>query len=173
VRSIGRLLLLRHAKSSWDDPTLPDRDRPLAPRGRRAVAVMAPHIGDVDMVLCSPARRTRETLDRAMAAGAVGASACIVVDEVLYGASAGALLRRIRDVPVDIERLLVIGHNPGLEDLALGLAGRAPDVTALRALETKFPTAALAVLDTGSWPDVAWGMATLAGYVTPRTIPPL
>jgi phosphohistidine phosphatase len=165
-------LLLRHAKSAWDDPTLADRDRPLAGRGVRAAATMAPHVGLVDAVLCSPARRAKETLQHLRTAGAVGPAAEVIVDDTLYGATASDLLERIRRVRADRATLLVVGHNPGLEDLALGLARRSSDRKLVRALETKFPTAALAVLEADAWPDLTWRSATLVDFVTPKSLGP-
>ena len=119
-----RLLLLRHAKSSWDDPSLADHDRPLAPRGHRAAERMADHLRSSvphpDLVLCSPALRTRETLDRM--SNAFG-DAEVVVDDELYGAGDDELLERLRAVDDRFETVAVIGHNPGIHDLAIALAG--------------------------------------------------
>jgi phosphohistidine phosphatase len=164
-----RLLLLRHAKSSWDDPSLADRDRPLAPRGHRAAARMANHLrSDVprpDLVLCSPALRTRETLDRM--SNAFG-DAEVVVDDELYGAGEGELLERLRAVDDRFETVAVIGHNPGIHDLAIALAGSGAD---LDRMEAKFPTGALAVLAfDGSWRDVSPGGGRLEAFVTPKDL---
>ena len=117
-----RLFLLRHAKSSWDDADLADRDRPLAPRGRRAAGAIARHLRDEEispsLVLCSPARRTRETLE------AVDPSGDVRIEDELYGASEAELLERLRRVPEAIESVMLIGHNPAIQELALGLASR-------------------------------------------------
>jgi phosphohistidine phosphatase len=168
VQHVGRLVLLRHAKSSWDDPTLADRDRPLARRGVKASAAVAPFVGPVDVVLCSPARRTRATLD----AVPLEKHTTVLLEEELYGATAGELLVRIRMLPHTAKSVLVVGHNPGLEDLALGLAGTVARSDDLRALESKFPTAALAIFDTGDtpWSSLGWGQATLTAYVTPARL---
>jgi phosphohistidine phosphatase len=164
-----RLLLLRHAKSSWDDPSLADRDRPLAPRGHRAAARMANHLrSDVprpDLVLCSPALRTRETLDRM--SNAFG-DAEVVVDDELYGAGEGELLERLRAVDDRFETVAVIGHNPGIHDLAIALAGSGAD---LDRMEAKFPTGALAVLAFDRlWRDVSPGGGLLEAFVTPKDL---
>jgi phosphohistidine phosphatase len=164
-----RLLLLRHAKSSWDDPSLADRDRPLAPRGHRAAERMADHLrSDVthpDLVLCSPALRTRETLDRM--SNAFG-DAEVVVDDELYGAGEGELLERLRAVDDRFETVAVIGHNPGIHDLAIALAGSGAD---LDRMEAKFPTGALAVLAFDRlWRDVSPGGGLLEAFVTPKDL---
>jgi phosphohistidine phosphatase len=167
-----RLLLMRHAKSDWGDPSLPDRDRPLAERGVRAAAAMADHLAsagyDVGLVLCSAAQRAVETLD-GLAAGLRG-DAHVSVEEELYGATARDLLRRLRKVSDDPAVVLTIGHNPGIEDLAMGLIG-SDDLDLRARLEAKYPTAALADLafDT-PWSDLDWGAARLEAFVTPRDL---
>src|SRR5512139_2970963 len=152
-----RLYLLRHAKSSWDDPTLADHDRPLAPRGRRAARVMAEHLRRKgiapELVLCSPSRRTRQTLTRL--APALGENADVQLESELYAACAADLLEVLREV----DSLMMIGHNPGVQDLALSLARRGSAITRVR---SKFPTGALATLELdGSWRELAPGSAEL------------
>ena len=164
-----RLWLLRHAKSSWDDPALPDRDRPLAPRGHRAADRMAEQLRanapDVDLVLCSSALRTRETLERMT--GAFG-DAEVVVEDALYGASDDELLERLRVVDDASDTVALIGHNPGIADLATTLAGSGKELERLRA---KFPTGALAVLEfDGPWRGLATGRADLVSFVTPKDL---
>jgi phosphohistidine phosphatase len=162
-----RLFLLRHAKSSWGDPTLADHDRPLAPRGRRATKAIRKHLEknavEIDLVLCSPARRTRETLERIEAA--LGRAA-VELDPALYAAGEEALLERLREVPDEIGSALLIGHNPGLHDLVVRLA---PDAPRLR---EKFPTGALAKLelDSTSWRDLDRAESRLVDYVVPREL---
>lgn len=111
-----RLYLLRHGKSSWKDTGPRDHDRPLATRGRRAAEAIARHLRDYDLepelVLCSTARRARETLDRIQSA--LGAPTVEVEDDV-YAASADALLQRLRRVPDTFASVMLIGHNPGLQ----------------------------------------------------------
>jgi phosphohistidine phosphatase len=159
-----RLYLLRHAKSSWDDAGLADHDRPLAKRGRRATKAIARHMSEHDiapeLVLCSTARRTRETFERI--APALGTPAVSYEDE-LYGAGDSELLERLRKVPDDVSSVMLIGHNPGIEDLASALVGRA--------VASKFPTAALATLElAGRWREAAPGRAELIDFVVPRDL---
>ncbi|MGA9159386.1 MAG: histidine phosphatase family protein [Actinomycetota bacterium] len=164
-----RLLLLRHAKSSWDDPALSDHERPLAARGHRAADRMAEHlrseIPDADLILCSSALRTRETLQRM--ASAFGDPE-VAVEDGLYGASDEELLDRLHGVPDRFETVALIGHNPGIWDLATTVAGSG---TELDRMHSKFPTGALAVLEfDGRWGDLAPGGARLASFVTPKDV---
>ncbi len=164
-----QLFLLRHAKSSWDDPALPDRDRPLAPRGRRDATALAAFIEAQEikpsLVLCSPARRTTDTLR--LITPAIGPAAELVIDDELYGAESGELLRRIRKVP-DVASVMVIGHNPGIHELALMLARGVDDLHRLR---TKFPTGALAILGVpGRWRDLGSTVAELQDFVVPKEL---
>jgi phosphohistidine phosphatase len=166
---VKRLLLLRHAKSSWDDPGLPDHDRPLAPRGHRAAERMAEHLGSnvphVDLVLSSSALRTMQTLER-MTEAFGGAE--IAVEDELYGATDDELLERLRRVVEADETVALIGHNPGIQDLGIALAGRGEDLDRMRA---KFPTGALAVLEfDGPWLRLSKGGARLASFVTPKDL---
>jgi phosphohistidine phosphatase len=163
------LYLLRHAKSSWDDPTLSDHARPLAPRGRRDAKRVAEHLRKLgvepELVLCSSSARTRETLEFLLPAiphSAVG------YEDALYGASRDELLARIHSVPDEVESLMLIGHNPGMEDLALGLASSGDELGRVR---EKFPTAALATLTFAtSWSRLAPGEAVLESYVIPKQL---
>lgn len=168
---MNRVFLLRHAKSSWDTPGLPDHERPLAPRGVRDLAALRQYVATTgispELVLCSTARRAADTWDGI-------ASACphtsVELTDDLYGATAGDLLRRLRQLPEAIESILLVGHNPGLEDLALGLVGSG-DVQLRRRLETKFPTGALATLAlAGPWSNLRWDAAELADFVVPRQL---
>ena len=163
------LYLLRHAKSSWDDPTLADHDRPLAARGRRDAKLIARHLRgagvDPELVLCSSAARTRETLEllRPALAGAT-----VMVEEELYGASSDDLLARLRLVPNTVGSVLLIGHNPGLHELALSLASGGDE---LERLEVKVPTAALATIALATtWSRLAPAGATLEAYVVPKQL---
>lgn len=165
-----RLLLLRHAKSSWADPGVRDHDRPLNARGRAA----APLVGDClrahglvpDRVLCSSARRTCETLARL----GLPASVEIEVDHDLYLADAETVLDLVRETDDAVTTLMVVGHNPTTHEVALHLAG-AGDPEALARLGQKYPTGALAVLGIpGGWGAVAEGTATLERFVTPREL---
>ena len=118
-----------------------------------------------DLVLCSPALRTRETLERM--SNALG-DAEVVVDDELYGADGDELLERLRAVDERFETVAVIGHNPGIHDLAITLAGSGAE---LDRMEAKFPTGALAVLAfDGRWRDVSPGGGLLEAFVTPRDL---
>ena len=164
------LFLLRHAKSSWDVAGVNDIDRPLNPRGRRAAAKIAEHLRSREppaLVLCSSARRTRETLDGV--AASLGETTEQLVEDALYAASAGELLDRVRRVGDDVPSVMLIAHNPGIQDLATGLAGRG---RGLERLVDGFPTAALAILEcpVAGWAEVAAGCATLVDFVVPRDL---
>ena len=165
------LYLLRHAKSSWAEPELPDRNRPLAPRGRRDAKRIAKHFVrleiQAELVLCSSAVRTRETLERLRVAR--GGGSTVLLEDELYGASAEQLLERIRLVPEAIASVMLIGHNPGLQDLALLLV---EDGIELGRLEEKFPTAALATLTIPerAWSQVGPGAALLTAYIVPKQL---
>ena len=165
-----RLYLLRHAKSSWKDPSLSDRDRPLAGRGRRAAKAMARHLRersiDPDLVLCSPARRARETLERIEITLGRGA---VQVEPRLYESGADGLLDVLRELPDRVESVLLIGHNPSLQDLALALARRSSEA---ERVEAKLPTGALVTLavPVAHWRDLERGGAALEAFVRPRDL---
>lgn len=164
--------MLRHAKSSWDDPDLPDRLRPLAPRGVRAAGAMARHLRAAavapDLVLCSPARRAVQTWEGV--APGVPPDTAVEVDEAIYHADADELFARLRDVRSRIRSVLLVGHNPGLQDLAVDLVGSG-DVGLRERLLTKFPTGALATIDVpGDWHDLTWGAASVLALVVPREL---
>jgi phosphohistidine phosphatase len=163
---LKHLFLLRHAKSSWEDQDLPDHDRPLASRGRKAAKRVAKHLRDEgispSLVLCSSARRTRETLERVEPGGDVR------VERELYGASASELLERLRRVPDETQSVMLIGHNPAVQELALELAG---DGDRLADVERKFPTCALATLSLrGTWGELEAGAAVLVAFVRPKDL---
>lgn len=165
------LYLLRHAKSSWDDPSLGDFDRPLAKRGRKACAAMAEEIERAgiapEVVLCSPSRRTRDTLACIM--DVLPPASRIERPDELYGASAGTILALVNELPKAAGSAMVIGHNPGIQAVALQLAGAGERLDELRA---KFPTAALATIEAGidSWLRFVPGSGTLAGFVRPQDL---
>jgi phosphohistidine phosphatase len=170
-----RLLLWRHAKSSWKNSHIADHDRPLASRGRRAAEVMADHLAAVNpppaLVLCSTALRARDTLEPLR--DRLPAGTDVRVEGDLYGASAVQLLARLRQVDEPAGAVLVVGHNPGLEDLACRLAtvGDAELVARLRA---KFPTGALATVSfSGPWEEFGSGPARLEAYVVPADLSPV
>jgi phosphohistidine phosphatase len=164
------LLLLRHAKSSWDDGGLPDHDRPLAPRGEKALARLRAHLDasgtEPDLVICSSARRTVQTLDGIR--GALAAGATVSVEGGIYLADAQRLLERVHQIGHGVRCALLVGHNPGLEDLAALLVGSG-DADLRAALAAKYPTGALAhVSFDGGWSDLGPGAGRLEDYFVPR-----
>ena len=168
------LLLLRHAKSAWSDPRLDDHDRPLNGRGERAAKAMADHIARdgprPDLILCSTAMRTRQTL--APLVKRLGAPVPpISLENGLYLASEEVLLAHIRAVANGVPTVLLIGHNDGIGQLAADLAGSGPP-DALAALREKYPTGALAVLHLpdGPWSDLTVGSGKLLEFVRPRDL---
>jgi phosphohistidine phosphatase len=170
--SVRQLFLLRHAKSSWDDPDLADHERPLAPRGLRASRLIAEHLAGTGiapaLVICSTATRARETLEAIQPS--LGDEFELRIEPRVYAASAGELLELLRELDDDLESAMLVGHNPGIENLAVELAGRGERLGELRA---KFPTAALATLEfPGDWPDLRSGRAELLGFVKPRELEP-
>jgi phosphohistidine phosphatase len=165
-----RLHLLRHAKSSREDGA-EDRERPLSKRGREAARHLADSLpavlGDLDLVLCSPSRRTRETAELALAGYAPPPT--ILYDDALYLAGAAALIQRLRRVGDATGAVLVVGHNPGLHELALALADPgSPPYPALAA--GKFPTLARASLAIdGTWAGLDRQRHKLTDYMTPKS----
>lgn len=168
-----RLLLLRHAKSSWDDPDLKDFDRPLNDRGREAAQLMAAFMGFEGLlparILCSSAQRTRETLAHLLLHFPEDADICL--SRRLYEADAPGYLEAIRDYGATATTLMVIGHNPAMEDVATILApiGDAP---ALAAMHEKFPTCGLAVIDFEAprFSEVDPGGGLLSAFHTPQSV---
>lgn len=165
------LTLLRHAKSGWDDPVARDFDRPLNGKGQRAAAMVGRHMraeGLVfDHVLASPATRVVETL--AQVATGYGSDLAPHWDQRLYLASAGTLLDLVHELPDGADRVLFSGHNPGLEELVLLLAGE----NGLRdSVAVKFPTASLAEMrfEVASWSDVKPGAGDLVRFTRPRDL---
>lgn len=168
------LTLLRHAKSGWDDPVSRDFDRPLNPRGRKAArtvgeAMKAQGLA-FDLVLASPAQRVVETLEEVSAGyGAIRPE----FDKRLYLASTATLTEIVRSTPDEVDRLLLVGHNPGLEELALCLSGR--DEGGLREeVEVKYPTGTVAeiALAVERWAQVNEGTGSLVRFIRPRDLDP-
>jgi phosphohistidine phosphatase len=163
------LYLLRHAKSDWDDPDLPDQERPLAPRGVRASREMGKQLKKAgvapSLVLCSPAVRARQTLD--LLAPALPRNVEIRYEDGLYGASTRDVLRRLGQVPDKVPSVLVVGHNPTIQELTVELSGPGGDSERVR---QKFPTAAMATLeiDRSDWKNLRPGCGHLVGFLTPR-----
>lgn len=177
MRAMHQLLLLRHAKSSWDDPGLPDHARPLNARGRRAAAAMAQAMRDLrlspDVVLVSSARRTLQTLE---ALTPFEDGALIEPMDALYLAPWRQMLASIRAAPETARSLLLIGHNPGLHELALALAGPIPPARPSRDLQRLadgYPTGALAEFTiASSWGRLEEGGGRLVRFVAPRDLLP-
>jgi phosphohistidine phosphatase len=167
-----QLFVLRHAKSSWDDPRLPDQDRPLAPRGRKAVGVLHEYIRsrgiEPALVLCSSARRTVETLQAVEPGGEHR------IEPELYHAGASDLIERLRQVPQSVPSVMLIGHNPAMQLLVLRLADRAgsdADDPRLADVREKFPTGGLATLEFEcAWAELAPSCARLTDLVRPKQL---
>ena len=183
-----RLVLIRHAKSAW--PDLPDHDRPLAGRGRGDAPLMGRWLRDTgwipDLVWCSTAERAAQTWR--LAAAELGADPPVSYEPRMYGATGGELAALIRQAPPRTTTLLLVGHNPGIQELALTLsaaadgdaataagdettAGGDAAAEALDRAAAKFPTAAIALLEFGGgWEDLSAGRARLISFVVPREL---
>lgn len=166
-----RLLLLRHAKAAWP-PGIPDLDRPLAQRGREAAALMGGYLKsegfDPDLVLVSPARRTQETWD--LVSPILG-DIDTRRDGRIYEAPVARLVTVLQDVEPGPKTLLMIGHNPGFEDLVGFLVGEG-DMDGIMRLSQKYPTAGLAVIDFPheSWSEIRRKSGRLERFVTPKSL---
>lgn len=168
-----KLILLRHGKSAWDDPSLDDHDRPLAPRGQKA----APRMGRAmfergllpQVVLCSTAERTRQTL--ALIKPFLPPDVAIRFLASIYEAPAEALLEAVHGLDKGVRMALMIGHNPGLQDLALMLI-KPPATPEVARLSEKFPTCGLACLTfpTQTWAGVSQKSGRLESFVVPKDL---
>ncbi|WP_127089319.1 SixA phosphatase family protein [Aquabacter cavernae] len=167
-----RLILLRHAKSDWPDGIV-DLERPLAARGRTAAPLMGRYLAREglvpDRILVSPARRTRETWD--LLSAEMKGLPDSASEPRIYEASAARLLAVVREQPDTAHTLLLIGHNPGFEDLADTLVQNG-SVSARDAMDEKFPTGAVAVIDlpVDRWIDIAPDSGRLDRFITPRML---
>jgi phosphohistidine phosphatase len=167
-----RLILLRHAKSAWPND-VPDRDRPLAPRGRRDAPAAGRWLRKShcvpDRVLCSTARRARETWQ--LAEDKLGAHPAAAFEDRVYGASSADLLALVRQTSADVRTFLIVGHDPAMQELTLELASDRPgdaEAEALGRVRVKYPTAAIAVLSVpDDWPELSPGQARLTHFVSP------
>lgn len=168
------LYLLRHAKSSWADSALDDIDRPLNRRGVESCGLLgrylARHGAIPDLVLCSPARRTRETVE--LVAQYLDRPMKTAVHPALYLGSPAEILRAIRNADDGAKSLMVVGHNPDLGLLARSLARASAGDERARLLASKFPTAALAryEAEVASWKKFGAKVARLAAFVTPKLL---
>ena len=163
------LYLLRHAKSSWDDPALDDFDRPLSKRGRTAAPLvgryMAEHGWQPDRAMVSPAVRARDTWG--LVSAELPAPVKTRFEPAIYMAEPEALLSLLRETEA-LGSVILVGHNPGLETLAARLAGPGSDPQARARMTEKFPTAALARLDVA---ELKPGGAALTDFIRPRDLP--
>lgn len=171
-----KLTLLRHAKSSWNDPVARDFDRPLNGRGKKAARTVGEWMRaqklDFDAVLASPAVRVTETLDHLYLG--LGRALNPEFDERIYLASAGTLIDLIRDSELPAGHILLVGHNPGLEDMVLELVRENGDSPLLQDVAEKFPTGAVVELefDCDSWSDFDSHPARLVRFTRPRDLDP-
>lgn len=169
---MNMLHLLRHAKSSAEEG-IEDHQRPLSRRGRKAARRIGKHLsatlGTFDLVLCSSARRTRETLDLVLTE--LSSKPRCMIEDGLYLAGSERLVDRLQRLDARDASVLLIGHNPGLHELALALADKnSPYFDEL--VSGKFPTAAFASFDVpAGWPTLGHSQHQLIGYVTPKSLP--
>src|SRR6185295_13222091 len=161
---VKTLLLMRHAKSNWDDASLRDFDRPLAERGRRDAPRMARALVALDsapdFIVSSPAARARETIEAVRSEGQLIAP--LEFDQDIYDASTAALMRIVRRLPSGHRRVLMVGHNPGFEDLLTRLTGE----------RGRMPTAAIACIEfqVDRWDDIEDGQGKLVWLLTPKQL---
>ena len=175
-KSVKRLGLLRHAKSSWEDTDLRDFDRGLNARGRKGAALMGRHIGRQgitwDVLIASPAQRVRQTLESALPA--MASDLPVIWDERLYLANVPAMLDVLRHVQGDPDNVLLAGHNPGLQDMLFELIPDGSQDQAFDEAVRKFPTAAFAILELNidNWADADRGCARMVHFARPRDLDP-
>lgn len=164
--------LLRHAKSDWSDADKRDFDRDLNGRGRRGARLMGQHIRDAgmawDLILASPAQRVRRTVEAALPGAAVQ------WESRLYLASSAAIADLLRDLPDSVGTVLVVAHNPGLQDMVLDHVAPSAEDAAFDEAKAKFPTAAFAVLElpVERWADLSGEQGRLAHFTRPRGLDP-
>jgi phosphohistidine phosphatase len=181
ILSMRQLLLLRHAKSSWDDPAMSDHARPLNARGRHAAAAMRTALRGLgltpDVVLVSSARRTLQTLE---ALEPWDENPIIEPMNTLYLATPPQILSILHGVTPTVRSVMVVGHNPGLHDLAMMLAGAQSmsserhnsDPTQAQRLREGFPAGALAEFTVAAdWRELAEGGGRLERFLCPRDLP--
>lgn len=168
-----RLLLLRHAKSAWDVAGLADFDRPLAPRGRRAATMIGEHLAAhrlaPDRILCSAARRTRETLMGLMPM--IGTDLDIRILRGLYEVGADAYIDTIGALGGNSRHLMLIGHNPTMQDTAIELIGSGNPVLR-EEISDKFPTGGLAIIDFDihKWSELRPKTGRIVAFFRPREL---
>jgi len=170
-----QLTLMRHAKSSWDDDTLDDFDRPLNERGQNAAPLMGSYLSkhglQPDCIFCSSALRTKQTLS--LMAPYHNNTLHIDYIDKLYLASSKAIKKVVNDTPTNYDHVMIIGHNPGLHMLAMDLATKsgAPH-NEIMGLAEKFPTAAIAhySIETTSWRDAFTVPVKLNVFTSPKQL---
>ncbi|MES2497237.1 MAG: histidine phosphatase family protein [Pseudomonadota bacterium] len=173
---VKKLTLLRHAKSGWDDPVARDFDRPLNGRGKRAAHRVGQYLREHDLhfdhVVASPAVRCVETIEH-LAEG-TGETIAPAWDKRIYLASAVSLLDVVQETDDRHDSLLLVGHNPGLEDLVLMLVPDSTDDASRDQVEEKFPTASIAEISfpVERWDDVRANGGLLSLFVRPRDLDP-
>jgi len=169
---VKRLGLLRHAKSDWDDMSLRDFDRGLNARGRKGAALMGEHIrqqgGKWDLVLASPAERVKRTFE------ASGLEIPVQFEEAAYLADSPTLIQLLSACDDSADAVLLMAHNPGLQELALDLVAPEAENDLFNEVLQKYPTAAFAVLelDIDHWADLAGGCGKLVHFARPRDLDP-
>jgi phosphohistidine phosphatase len=167
------LYLMRHAKAGWDDPQQRDFDRPLTPRGQAAAVLMGRFLRaqniQVDVILASPAVRNAMTWDRLEASWKSGLAP--IFEESIYMATVDTLVGLVQASPRNIKTMMLLGHNPGMEDLSFKLIGDG-DEGGIDLLDHGFTTAAIAELrfDVAEWSDITAKSATLQRFITPRSL---
>jgi phosphohistidine phosphatase len=168
-----QLILLRHAKSAWDNPSLADLDRPLSNRGRKAAPIVGAYLARRSLlpglVLCSSAKRAVETLD--LVSAGWQSKPTVRKLKSLYLAMPREMLRRLQGLGAEPDRVMLVGHNPGIADLANWLCSEGdPDQRAQ--LARKFPTGAAAVIEfnVDDWGDVDAETGRLIDFATPKHI---
>ena len=168
--------LLRHAKSDWHDPRARDFDRPLNSRGRKGAAIMGRHVSEYgigwDRVIASPAIRCAETIE--IACQAAGQPVTVQWDRRIYLASSVTLIDLLRELDDTLGAVLMVGHNPGLEDVIFDLVADDGTSPLRDSVEIKFPTASFAVLELGMahWSELTEGCAKLVHLMRPRDLDP-
>ncbi len=169
------IYLLRHAKSSWASPGQDDYDRPLNDRGRKSAAMLATYLQRKsirpDIILCSAAKRTRQTYEN-MLAGL--AAIPVSYEKRLYLASEKSMLERLRKLDERVKTVLMIAHNPGTENLAMLLADpdSGGDLAGLGRLQDKYPTCGFTALSAfvDNWADLSPGVCRIEAFVAPRDL---
>ena len=164
--------LLRHAKSDWDDMAKRDFDRGLNDRGRKGAALIGEHIREHgikwDLVLASPAERVKRTIDAALPETEP------VFDQRLYLASSDTIFETIADHAGEADKVLVIGHNPGLQEVLFDLVAPANENELFAEVATKLPTASYCVVEceAESWEELKKNCGTLVHLARPRDLDP-